>query len=583
MRPFALPIVLSLAAASAAAQCFETNYGTPLGSAATLVGDIVLPIQPIGFAFPLGGSTFTDLHICDKGYVWLSNAGVPAPAGADFSATAGELASQGPRIAPLWSDLQVLATNNGQIYLNSSAARCVVTWENIACYTGSCGTFNMQLQMLASGEVFFFWGPGATNNSTTVATWQVGVCGVSPGAAAQPANSDLSAGGVTANNVLVEEWLTPNTFDMAARGLHLVPTNPGWVFTLPSGCASATGYGSGCVQSNDSFYEEWTSGFDFNNGTVSWLRSGNGYIALTSIPGTFVVPSATAINIAPNQLDGEQVVTLSAAMPAPGGPTTTLNVTTKGYIEVAATTSGGFPDYSPTVAELLNSARTTFAMWHDYDQTDVGSGLILFEEIAGVAYVTWNGVHSFSSVSPSTFQFQFDVATGNVTLVIGSMGGFANPDAGILGYSVGGPSANPGSTDFSALTSAISVSDSGLSGLVLAASGQPQIGNSSFALQTSNVPNLVPLAIQFFGTAVVNPGLDLSFLSMPGCYAYTNGNLGSVTFPVSLPAGTGSVTLPIPNNPALTGTVLSTQSVCFTTLTAFGLATSNGLQITVGL
>ncbi len=582
MLKLALPLAFALLAPAAAAQCFESAFGTALGTPAILIGDIQLPIQPIGFAFPLAGATYTDVHITDKGYVWLSNAGLPAPGGVDFSATAGELASQGPRIAALWSDLQSLAANNGQIYINSTPSRCVITWENTTCYLNNCGPFTMQLQMMATGEVSFFWGPGATNNSTTVPVWQVGVCGISPGAVPLPAASNLSTNGVTIDNTLVEEWLAPNTFDMASRGLHLVPTSPGWVFQLPANCAGTQAYGIGCIQANDSIYEEWVAGFDLNNSTVTWLRAGNGYALLTSIPGTFVTPSLSAINIATGQLDGEQVVTLSGAMPTASGPTTTLNITTKGQIEVASTTNGGV-DFTPSVPELLNGARTTFALWHDYDQTDLGSGLILFEQIAGIAYITWNGVHSFSSSVPSTFQFQFDVATGNVALVIGTMGGFASPDNGILGYSVGGPSPNPGSTDFSALAGVINLGDVGLAGLALAATGQPQVGNASFALATSNVPNLVPIGILFFGSAVVNPGLDLSFLGMPGCFAYTNGNLASGSFPVALPAGTGSFTLAIPNNPGLVGVSLSAQSLCFTLATPFNLASSNGLQINIGL
>ena len=52
---------------------------------------------------------------------------------------------------------------------------------------------------------------------------------------------------------------------------------------------------------------------------------------------------------------------------------------------------------------------------------------------------------------------------------------------------------------------------------------------------------------------------------------------------LAFPAGTGSVTLPIPNNPGLIGLVLSAQSVCFSLATPFNLVSSNGLQVTIGL
>src|SRR5690606_30202097 len=102
-----------------------------------------LPGQPLGFAFPLGGTTYTDVHITDKGYVWLTNAGVPATPGfVDYTATGAELASQGPRIAALWGDFQALAVNGAQIWLDTSApGRAVITWEKLECFGGNCAQF----------------------------------------------------------------------------------------------------------------------------------------------------------------------------------------------------------------------------------------------------------------------------------------------------------------------------------------------------------------------------------------------------------------------------------------------------------
>lgn len=577
---FQLSLALALLAPAAAAQCFDANLGTPV----TMPGffDFELPIETIGFAFPLAGTTYSDMHITSKGYIWLSNAGVPASGGVDFSATSAELASQGPRIAALWSDLGPAGT--GQIWINRTAAKCTVTWVDQTCFGGNCGVFTMQAQLFVTGEVAFYFGPGATNNSDPgVPTWQVGVSGISAGGVALPAASDLSVGGATVDNMIHEEWITANTFDMAGRGLYLIPTNPGWVFTQPVNCAGVEAYGAGCVQVNDSIYEEWTSAFDLNNSTVTWLRTGTGYIVVTSIAGAFVTPGAGAVNVAPGALDGEQTFVLGSAMPGPGGSFTDINVTTKGQIELA-NTPNGFVDFTPSISELLNSARTQFALWHDYDQTAPGSGLILFEEIGTTTYVTWNGVGSFSAgASLSTFQFQLDRTTGNVTLVIQTMGGFANPDNGILGYSVAGNSPDPGATDFATLGGAVNVEDAGaLAPLALAANGLPAIGNASFSMTTTNVPNLVPLAIMFFGTAQLLPPIDLTIIGMPGCFAHTNGNLASSSFAVTLPAGTGTLNLPIPPNSGLIGAQISAQTIAFTAQTALNLASSNGLWLTLG-
>jgi hypothetical protein len=586
MRNLAFSLGLSLLASTAAAQCFDSAYGTPLGNSQTLFGDIVLPMQPIGFAFPIGAATYTDVHICDKGYVYLSNGGTPIPGFADFTASPTELVTDSPRICALWSDIQVLASNNGQIYIRSTPSSCVITWENAQCYSGTSGLFNMQMHLLPGGSVKLLYGPGTTNNSlATQPTWQVGITGISPGLGATlPAGNDLSVGGVSTDNTTFEEFTIGGAFDMADNGLLLTPVSPaGYAFIplgAPANCASVSTFGTGCTRTEDSFYEEWLSGFDLNNSTITWLRSGSGYVVLATVPGTFVTPSASAINIAPLALDGEQLVTLSSPMPVPGGTTTTLNVTTKGQIEVASSTSG-IIDFTPSVSELLNTARTTWCLWHDYDQTDVGSGLILFEEVGGVAYFTWNGVHGFSSSTPNTFQFQFTLATGEVRLVINQMGSFASPDAGILGYSVGGASLDPGASDLSALLGSISVEDIGGAGIALGVDSSPSLGNPAFGLVSTSIPNVAPIALQFFGTTALNPGLDLTFLGMPTCFAYTSGDLGAGTFLVA--GGTGTFALSIPNSLPLIGASLSTQSVGFTTATAFGLATSNGLVFTLGL
>jgi hypothetical protein len=89
--------------------------------------------------------------------------------------------------------------------------------------------------------------------------------------------------------------------------------------------------------------------------------------------------------------------------------------------------------------------------------------------------------------------------------------------------------------------------------------------------------------VQLFGSSVVDPGLDLTFLGMPGCFGYTNADLTSAVFPVAPATSSGTVILPIPNTPGLIGLVLSTQSIAFSTATAFGLVASNGLRLELGL
>ncbi|MFY9345303.1 MAG: hypothetical protein WAT39_22625 [Planctomycetota bacterium] len=582
MRKLLSVLALALGASPALAQCFDTAYGNPLGTG-TLFGDIVFPIQAIGFPFPIGAASYTDVHVCDKGYAWLSNAGTPAPGGADFSPTSAELASQSPRVCALWSDIQVLTSNNGQVYLKSTPTACTITWVNAQCYSATSGLFNMQMVLYPSGQVKFLYGPGTTNASVaTQPSWYVGVAGLSPGlGAALPAASDLSAGGATVDPTLYEEWLTINTFDMPNNGLLLVPTSPGYAFVplgAPANCASTTSFGSGCIQQTDSIYELFSpvTNFDLASSTISFFRQAAGYLVLNSIPGTFVTPSGAAIVIA-NADDTEQTIALPGAMPVPGGTTSSLTVCSNGRIALGPTGNGA--SWTPDVPTFLNWANATIAAaWHDYNPTIAGSGSITTEQVGGTVYVTWNAVYSYATTVPDTFQYQFDVATGNVTIVYGT---FSNAGNNILtGYSPGGPSTASASDLSVVLGGAVTLFDTATAGLALTTNSSPAFGNSGFALVTTNVPPVVPLGVLFFGSLAINPGLDLSFLGMPGCYGYTNADVTSASFPVA--AGTGSVSVPIPSNPTLLNVSLTTQSLAFTLANPANLVTSNGVTFTIG-
>ncbi len=229
--------------------CFHGSFGTVLG---TNTVDTVFPMQSIGFQFPFAGTTYTNIHVNDHGFVQLSNNGVPAPlvsgAAALYTPTVANFAAGAPKIAPLYCDME--GTDGGEVRFYSSATHCVVTWSNMRSYGITTPRFSFQLMLEPSGIIHCIYGPGVTNNSTFGGVSDNGICGATPaGGITLPAASDLSAGGLTANNSLFESWVTANTFDLANNTLMLVPTNPGYTYVLhgaPSNCASATSYGSGC-------------------------------------------------------------------------------------------------------------------------------------------------------------------------------------------------------------------------------------------------------------------------------------------------------------------------------------------------
>ncbi len=578
MRPSLVPLSLFLAGALAAQNCPDGDLGVLLASN---VQDVVLPIQSIGFAFPVGATTYTDLHITDHGFVQLSNAGVPAPAAGAvlYTPTVANFMAGSPKVAAMYAD--VIATN-GQIWLKATPTRTVVTWKNLQTFGSTGPLFDMQLVLEPSGFATAYFGPGTTNNSTFGGVSDNAITGVSPGGGgAAPASLDLSLGGASTNNATYELFATAGTFDMANNSLLLAGLNPGYSYVLlgaPANCATASSYGTGCVEVADSLYEFFPTAAtnDLSGSAISWFFGGGSYTMISPITGAIAPVGPGAANVAPGLLDGQTSFTLSSPMPGPGGPITSLNVTTKGQIELTGPST--LIDFTPTAAEFVARTNTNFCCWSDWDQTDPGSGLIWFEEVGGVAYVTWDNVNHFSAAAPSRFQFQFDLATGAVTLVFGTMD-TTNTGALLVGFTAAGGSIDPGSSDLSTIGSA-TVATAEVQAMAMDAVGVPSLGNLSFGFNATNVPQLLPVGFIFFGDFVLNPGVDLGFIGMAGCNAYTNASIGNFSFPAI--GGSGFAPLPIPNNIAFVGATLSAQTLALSTLTALNLVASNGVQFTVG-
>jgi hypothetical protein len=121
----------------------------------------------------------------------------------------------------------------------------------------------------------------------------------------------------------------------------------------------------------------------------------------------------------------------------------------------------------------------------------------------------------------------------------------------------------------------------GCDGLTLGAVGLPTIGNSSFILQARGVPAISPIGFFAFGTSTSQPAVDLGALGMAGCFGYSDLSAGSYG-PYSVVTGTCLMPLIIPSDPSLSGAFLSVQALTFSASTALGLASSNGLELTIG-
>ncbi len=343
--------------------------------------------------------------------------------------------------------------------------------------------------------------------------------------------------------------------------------------------ATNTSLGDGCIRTVSSFYEHFatSASFDLANTAITMIPIGNGYLVL---PGatSYVAPSATATTLALAN-NAQAPVTLATPFPYPGGTTTSLSVCSNGHVAVAAgnTTSG-----TPSVATMLNAPRTAWWNWHDYNPAALGSGPVRFEQIAGVAYVTWAGVYDSggtTAASANTFQFQFDTGSGLVHLVF--QGISAGGNARLVGYSPGGASANPGNTDLSAalpLTFTTGATD--VSPLSLTGTTRPIIG-TNWTLSVGNVPATGTLGIEVLGASDANIP-DLGFAGAPGCSSRASLDLLNVWI---VGGATHSYTLALPNSATLVSQHIFTQAVVLqpgvNTLLG-GLITSNGIDGKIG-
>ncbi|MCB9887458.1 MAG: hypothetical protein H6838_18345 [Planctomycetes bacterium] len=358
----------------------------------------------------------------------------------------------------------------------------------------------------------------------------------------------------------------------------------GYVVAGTGTVANKSLYGTGCVAQYASFYERFAStpSIDLSNTAFRMLNTGTSYIVL---PGTnaFVAPSATATNLNLGD-DTEATVTLSSALPYPGGSTSSLVVCSNGFISVA---SGNGTSYQPLGTALLARPHASWNVWRDFICNATGN--VWFEEIGGVAYITWNGVIGYVGTTAgtvtSTFQLQFELATGHVDFVFGSMdtvsvSTWAGGEGYLVGFSPSGASLDPGSVDLSAvLPTSIVLPGNDIAPLALNASARPLV-TTTINFDTTNIPAGTPFGAVLLGFTQFNPGIDLTGIGMSGCRQY---NEGAATL-LFLPGGntSNSLAFTVPN---YIGYQIEAQSVVYAPaagLTQLGAIASNGLALFLG-
>ncbi|MEQ1731583.1 MAG: hypothetical protein ABL982_24695 [Vicinamibacterales bacterium] len=341
--------------------------------------------------------------------------------------------------------------------------------------------------------------------------------------------------------------------------------------------ATAFPYGEGCYRKHGSFYEHFSpsSTHDLAGRNLVLTPNACGGYTVTDSTRPFWV-STNHPTIVSND-EGTSTWAPVPPMPLPGGGSTgTFHVHANGVVSSGTATVIG---KTPSPAAWLSTPDTVWGDWHDYDATQPSGPVtieILIEGLNTYWVFTWDGVSDFGVPnSANHFQMEFNTTNGQVHMHWGAMSGTGNDH--LVGYSPGGASTDPGSTDVS-LTPFSNCADG--EPLTLSADGRP-IVPSLFHLVVSHIPSVDPtITIIFLGNPLVPP-ISLESFGAPGCFLH----LMPPVETLFLLIGPGPVaTLPVlvPNNIFWLGARVDLQAAALVPLNPFGVVTSNGLTLYFG-
>jgi hypothetical protein len=409
--------------------------------------------------------------------------------------------------------------------------------------------------------------------------------------ATQAHNSYAAGAPLTANLEGV-----PHTFFRAAAGFIADPGFVGGGFgggftgsmgrcdvytsTTPAlGLAQNTTYGVGCGNNDlgdGSYYELFDAAnpVDLAGTSFTYSWTGDGYVVVP-VATAFVPPTG-----APLAITDDQVVqlTLPSAFPCTQGLINDIYLSSNGFLSFEATTDS---DFSESVLEMLADPTALRFLWDDLNPANASSGPVNAEvDGNGIFHITFTDVPEFSSPAPvnaNNVQISLN-PNGDIEVKYGTL---TLADC-IVGFSTGNGSTDPGGIDISAQPAIVVTTGFGpfFSGLELVGTTRPIIG-TTWELTTNNLEAVSPVGITFFGDrAAVAIPLTAIGLNAPGCDINLSSLLGNATG-IAV-AGSSSVSLPLPNTPALIGAMLSAQSIGLSLKNAANITTSNGIEGTVG-
>jgi hypothetical protein len=596
-----LSLVFGLLAVPAAAQCFDPNV---LGTF-VLSGDEGHSIHlPLGFAFPMAGSTGTWTHVRVSPNGWLvltdgvNSNQLPSPAFLP-SVTPGASNSlygptgSNPRIAPYWTDLDT--TGSGGVFIDTagtSGHSARITWWGARAFQQT-HAMTIQVELYATGEVRMrYTDLGPTNRDVLVGL------SAADGTGAQP-DRDLMPGPATTQVPGIHEFFTLPYTDLEWLVLKFTPQGSGWREEVICGLpAQHTAYGTSCApRPVQGIYQEFGTAAQaasaLTHNGLQLAIAGDSYAA-TWLPfaGMAIQPPSGNANWLLQTDDGSQLLPLPYPMPTPDGPVTTLCVNSNGIVHFGnAAASPHDGDFTPSGAEFAASPLPGIYCWHDFH--DVQGGDIYYEMVGSTLYLTWWMVESYASpetANPSTLQYQFDLSTGTVRLLFGAQSPVSTSPRGsgyVVGFKGPGPVADPGSTPLSTSlpgTFRYHVPPA----MTLSANGLPLSSwgaGSMITYEHGNVPELSPgnrLGFTILSLGQNLAGTSLTPLGLPGCMQYVASVDSTIWFFAASPLPTTNLTLP-PGLPS--GLMLYAQGAALVPpgpWNALGVTVSNAVASRIG-
>ena len=320
-----------------------------------------------------------------------------------------------------------------------------------------------------------------------------------------------------------------------------------------------------------SFYEVFTGGtIDLANTNFTMFWAGDGYVQIQGA-NAIVPPTST-----PLVIGDDQVLPLALPSPFPCTPGLINDVylSSNGFLSFEATTNS---ELTESNTALLSGLTRLAFLWDDLNPGASGGGTVHAEvDGNGVFHITFTNVPEYTATGANNVQVSLN-PSGDIEVKYGAL---TVADC-LVGFSSGNGATDPGATDLTSGLPIVITTGFGpfSASMDLAGTTRPIIG-TNWDLTTTGIDPISPIAITYFGARGPAVPLQAIGINAPGCdinlaTLLTSGTATNV-------GGTATISVPLPNTPALVGGMVSAQSLALTLANPSNIVLSNGVEGTLG-